>query len=459
MSPHSRWRRIGGGASLVLAIALSLLILFQAWCFVSSADAAPAAAVPCPDVPVIGTACQAATGPVGAAGDAAGSVAGGLASDAAKGIFDALTTWMVDAAKDVVGRVGAAVDHSTRPDVEGPWFQPSYGRMVAVGGALLLPFVLLGVIQALLRQDLAALGRLVFVKLPIAGVGMVAAGQGVSLLVSVTDQLSGWVGQAIGSDGAHFGKGVADAFATLTATGGPGGALVFVLALVVTLIALVLWVELVLRQAAVLAATLFLPLGFAGLAWPASGTWLKRLAEGIAAFVLAKLVITAVIGLAAAGLADGGEDFSKVILGAALLLLATFAPYVLLKVIPVAEVGAVAAIEGLRSRPLQTATNTARGASSVSDLLRAGSRGSSMAAGGGAAGPASPAGAVSGVGLAAAAAHGAGRTATRTGLDSVEAIGRGAEARPSTRAHEAGSAGAAMASAGPGRKPGTDGDR
>ncbi|MBV8304669.1 MAG: hypothetical protein JOZ04_10700 [Acidimicrobiia bacterium] len=373
MSRRSRrWRAARTTAAVVLGLwlVLAVSILVAA----VRADAAPTVQqvgtppsdLGCPSVPLVNTACRATTDPLGAATDAGASLGGGLAADAAKGVFDALTTWMVDAAKDVVARVGAAIDHSTRPDVAGSWFQPSYRRMLAVGAALMTPLLLLAVVQALLHQDLAALGRAVFVKLPLAALGMAVATQVVALLIALTDQLSDWVGAGMGGDGGSFAKGLADAFA---AVAGGGGALVFVLALLVTVIAVVLWIELVVRQAAVVVTTLFLPLAFAGLVWPAAGHWLRRLAQGLVAFILSKLVITAVIGLAAAGLADGGEDFSKVILGLALLALATFAPYVLFRVIPVAELGTVTAVEGLRSRSVQAAGKGADQVSSLTEML------------------------------------------------------------------------------------------
>ena len=65
------------------------------------------------------------------------------------------------------------------------------------------------------------------------------------------------------------------------------------------IVAFVLWVELAVRSAAVAAATLFLPLALAGLAWPATTHWARRLGETLAALVLMKLVIAGVLSLAA----------------------------------------------------------------------------------------------------------------------------------------------------------------
>ena len=98
--------------------------------------------------------------------------------------------------------------------------------------------------------------------------------------------------------------------------------------------ALVLWLELVVRAAAVSVAVLFLPLALAALVWPAVAHWCRRLADTLVALVLSKLVVAAVLSLAAGALAGGlgrrgggsGGGFAAVVTGIALLLIATWRP-------------------------------------------------------------------------------------------------------------------------------------
>src|SRR5207253_5345250 len=130
--------------------------------------------------------------------------------------------------------------------------------------------------------------------------------------------------------------------------------LAFLIALVIAVFALLLWIELVVRQAAVLAATLFLPVAFAGMVWQSTAHWLRKLAEGLLAFILAKFVITAIVAVGANAIAAGGDKPAALILGAGILAVAVFTPYVLLSVIPLA---AVAVTEGLSRRPLQAASS------------------------------------------------------------------------------------------------------
>ena len=75
------------------------------------------------------------------------------------------------------------------------------------------------------------------------------------------------------------------------------------------LVAFLLWLELAVRSAAIAAASLFLPLALVGLAWPATAHWARRLGETLAALVLSKLVIAAVLALAA-GLLVGSSGLA-----------------------------------------------------------------------------------------------------------------------------------------------------
>ena len=141
----------------------------------------------------------------------------------------------------------------------------------------------------------------------------------------------------------------------LTGNGGLVGFALFVVALVIAICALLLWIELVVRQAAVLVGTLFLPVGFAGMVWESTAHWLRKLAEGLLAIILAKFVITAVVAVGASAVAEGGDSPAALILGAGILAVAVFTPYVLLSIIPL---GTLAVAEGLSRRPLQAGSST-----------------------------------------------------------------------------------------------------
>jgi hypothetical protein len=149
----------------------------------------------------------------------------------------------------------------------------------------------------------------------------------------------------------------------------------------VSLAALVLWLELVVRAAAVSAAVLFLPLALAALVWPAVAHWCRRLADTLVALVLSKLVVAAVLSLAVGALAGGlgvsgsseGGGFSSVVTGIALLVIATLSPFTLLRLVPAVEAGAVSHLESARHRLQSAARAPVRtGGNLALDLARGG---------------------------------------------------------------------------------------
>jgi hypothetical protein len=73
--------------------------------------------------------------------------------------------------------------------------------------------------------------------------------------------------------------------------------------------------------------------------------------------IISKFVIVATLSLAAGAVSSGtagsgshGSGFSSVLAGGALLLMATFVPFAILRMIPAVEAGAVAHLDGLRER-------------------------------------------------------------------------------------------------------------
>ena len=129
----------------------------------------------------------------------------------------------------------------------------------------------------------------------------------VQLGLAVTDSLCAAVSRGAGLDTGHFLGTVATASAPEQAVGQPGAPtfVLFLGGIAVVVGAVLVWLELLLRSAAVYVAVLFLPLALAALAWPTISHWSRRLVDTLAALVLSKLVIVAVLSLAAGALAGG----------------------------------------------------------------------------------------------------------------------------------------------------------
>jgi hypothetical protein len=287
-----------------------------------------------------------------------------------------------------------------------------------------LPFLILALIQAVIRQDLALMLRSTFAYVPLAAIGTAGAVVVVDLLVTLTDGLSNWIGQSIGGDLTEFATGLGTALTALTAPAGPtvAGFAALLAAGVVAFVTFVIWLELLLRQAAIYVAVLFLPLAFMAMVWPATAHWLRRLVQGLVAIILSKFVIVAVIAMAAsavdANTAD--EGYAVVITGASMLSLAALAPYVLLRLIPVFDAGLSSQLEGTYRRPTAATAPPARGGQ-IAHMVRQRVGGS----GGHGPGPGSPAasGGPSGGGTAGSVA---GSVRATAGAGSMTTAGAGA---------------------------------
>ena len=230
--------------------------------------------------------------------------------------------------------------------------------------------------------------RSVLVNVPLAILLTAVSVTLVQIGLAVTDSMCAAVSGGAGLDTGHFMSTVAAALTPVgDAAGQPGapGFVLFLGGIAVVVGAVLVWMELLLRSAAVYVAVLFLPLALAGLAWPAISHWSRRLADTLAALVLSKLVIVAVLSLAVGALAGGtgstpsgasgpSTGFASVLGGAALLLLAGLAPWSLFRLLPFLEAGAVGHLEGLSQRARRGAAAPATGLANVA--LRAASAGS-----------------------------------------------------------------------------------
>jgi hypothetical protein len=267
------------------------------------------------------------------------------------GFFHELLAWVATGAASLVGVLGKVLSASTEPVLTGSAFRSEFDVMAVLSAGVALPLLAVGAIQAIIRQEPGGLLRSALVRLPLALLFTGVSVQLVALGLAATDQASAMVLGAAG-DPAH--RLLLGLVAGLGQTGGLGLAAfgAFLVVLTAAIVAFVLWLELAVRSAAIAAASLFLPLALVGLAWPATSHWARRLGETLAALVLSKLVIASVLALAA-GLLGSSSGVAGVVEGVALLAVAAFAPFALLKLVPAVEAGAVAHLEGLGQRPVR----------------------------------------------------------------------------------------------------------
>ncbi|MHB1555450.1 MAG: hypothetical protein ACYCSX_17300 [Acidimicrobiales bacterium] len=275
--------------------------------------------------------------------DAAGSASSAVAA----GALSAVAGWVVGGAMWLLQALGSAISSTTTVNLRSPWFLLHLRVMLAVAGFAAVPMLALAAVQAIYHQSVAGLVRAAFVHLPLAGLLSAAAAQLVQLALGATDALCATV---TSSTGGELDKALGSIGTALSHEPTPLPTFVMTIgALLIVSGAFVLWLELLMRSAAIYAAVLFLPLAFASLVWPAVSHWCRRLVETLTALVLSKFVVVAVLSLAV-GAVSSGAGFSTVLAGGALLLLAAFTPFTLLRLIPLVEVGAALQLEGARQR-------------------------------------------------------------------------------------------------------------
>jgi type IV secretion system protein TrbL len=292
---------------------------------------------------VVGAVKNLVTGHVGSA--LKSIFGGGSASTASTALaLAAVVGWVTEGAKFSLGETIKVLGESTTPQLRTTWFSASYWRIAGIAALLTLPFLFAAAAQALLHSDLALLTRAAIGYLPLAGLAIAVAAPLTMLLLAATDQLSGGLAAAAGR--AH----------PSWAQGASGAGLIaepflrFLVALVTTACAIVLWLELAIREAAVYVIVLMLPLAFAAFVWPARRIWAVRAVELLVALILSKLVIVAVVELGGAALDQLGRrggGLTAGLAGTVLVLLAALSPWAVLRLVPLSEL-ASSAVGSLR---------------------------------------------------------------------------------------------------------------
>ncbi|HEX8134325.1 MAG TPA: hypothetical protein VF880_12970 [Actinomycetes bacterium] len=410
---HQDRRRAWARAVLVLAALLALLVVLAPAAAAQSqpgptttTTAPPAGQGACDSItnPAARGVCQAGTAPGRAIGGAVSGAATNVAQAAGDSALRSFTAAVASTGRFFLERIGALVTTTTSPNVvTAGWFTSQYRVMLALAVIIALPILLVSVAQSIVRADGMQAIRSAFVYLPLAAILSAVGPAMAQILINVSDWMSAALSNNASADAQKF---LADAGGSLAALGAgtlnPAAPVFGVMlgALIVVLGALSIWLELLLRAAAIYISVLFLPLALAAMIWPAGWRWCRRLIEFLIAIIFAKVFIVAIVNLAAAGLARGGlgDKFEGVLAGGALLLMAAFTPIALLKLIPLAEAAVVTA--GHQRAALRQATQGATAlttsSSVVSSMIQTRFRSGAAAAAAPAAGWAAPAAAAVG---------------------------------------------------------------
>jgi hypothetical protein len=300
-------------------------------------------------------------GQLGGATAAVGQGLGGIASTATTQLaLSALGSWVSGGATFVLHETANVLAETTTPRLTSTWFSAAYWKVAGLAAMLTLPFIFAAAIQALLRSDLTLLVRAALGYLPLAMLAVAVAAPLTMLLLSASDELAAAISSAGANQSVNFlDQAISPAGTVGAISGSPF--LLFLLGLFTVAGALILWIELLMREAAVYVIVLMLPLAFAAFVWPARRIWAIRSLEVLVALILSKFAIVAVLSLGGAALGHSVHtSFAGMLAGAVLLTLGAFTPWALLRLLPLAEVasgtaGALREQAGLGMRGLRGA--------------------------------------------------------------------------------------------------------
>ena len=317
--------------------------------------------------------------PLNPIGDAIGGLASGAAKSAFEFFMSKFAEMLADAAKKVSDELVHYLGTSTGVNIDNGWFAgPRAKDILAVvgttAGVLLLLFLLFAVIQGLLQGDVTMMLRSAFLEVPISVFGMLVLFVGTGVLLGITDALSSAVLATAPESLARFFVGFTRG-PQIMALGFVGflGVFLFILT------SILLYIELVVRASLIYLLLAAAPLGLAVRVWPQMrGVWHSFLRLGVS-LIVSKFIVALALGLGAAALGGGGPQegdlgtqagltVQGVIVGVTLMSLAAFAPFVVLKLIPVLEAALVA--QGISRGPLRAAQTGMQGAYYARGLQR-----------------------------------------------------------------------------------------
>ncbi len=325
----------------------------------------------------------------GVAGGTVGGVAGGaLGGQAISGVTSAAGTeasnavlhgvsgWVLGGTRGAIQEAAAAISRVTAPNLTGTWFSATYWRVAALAAMLTIPFLCAAAVQAVARGDIGLLARAAFGQLPLAMLAITLAAPLTMLLLAATDQMSAVVSVGAANGGARFLDHAAAVAGEFSAAAGSTFFAV-VVGLLTLWAALALAIELLLRAAAVYVVVLMLPLAFAAMVWPARRIWATRTVELLVSLILSKFAIVAVLSLAAGAFAHSSAGTGELLVAMSLLTLATFAPWVLMRILPFTELAAASAgilrgeLTGAHTRALSPVMSAAEPAALMASALPA----------------------------------------------------------------------------------------
>lgn len=272
-------------------------------------------------------------------------------------LFSDLTSWVVESSSWAWHELGAFLAATSSPTVVTGTAQPEYDALVSVAPLVALCALVANVLGALRHGDPGALVRDALLAVPVLALATLAAVPFATMILTIVNQLS----SVASVHAAAALRQLTNEAGRLPSTVPDFGVMLLDLAGVVG--ALLLWFELVLRNAVLALLLCLSPLVMAASLWKPVRRLASRLVETFVAVALSKFVV--VVALAMGVLATQSSGVSVQITGIAVVLLAVLVPFTLLRLIPLLDQSALHAADGLRQRASAGARRASSAASSA----------------------------------------------------------------------------------------------
>jgi hypothetical protein len=257
-------------------------------------------------------------------------------------VLSTVVGWVADASAWVWGQLGDVLTQSSSPAVVTTAAGAEYKTLLVLAPLVALCALVANVLGSLRRADGGAIVRDLLIAVPVLALAAVSAVPLATLVLDITNGLC-----AVAVTNARASITHVSAEVALIPISTPGvAALILDFAAIAG--AILLWFELVLRNAILALLLCLSPLVFAAAIWAPLRKTAVRLVETFVALALAKFVV--VVALALGLSAASSSAPSVIVTGIATVLLATLMPYVILRMVPFLESSAVGAMEGVRQR-------------------------------------------------------------------------------------------------------------
>jgi hypothetical protein len=272
-----------------------------------------------------------------------------VTSTVVSGFFNTLTNWIVSSVGWFLSSAGAVLNSASESTTVIRSAVAEFNLLVNLSPVLLMVGLLVATLQAVRHGDGASLWRVYLGVAPACVLAIFIARPMAALILDSINQLSSSASNTVIDHQAT----ITNALTGLAVTT-PAFAL-FVLAVAIVFGTWVLWCELIVRAVVLTLLLVLVPVIVPLATFPAGRRLGWRLAETFLAVAASKFLIVITLSLGFDELQ--GTSATQVITGAVTLMLATFSPFLILKVIPFVETAALHNLEGVRQRFTKTVTD------------------------------------------------------------------------------------------------------